>query len=808
MGKKATFALAIMSLIASAAFVTACESTPEECEHEGGTATCQTRAICDKCGEEYGELAAHDYGDWKHNETDHWKECLTEGCTSKSEESNHSGGTATCVAKAVCEICGVEYGGFAAHNYGSWQHDDEKHWKECLTEGCSNKGEEGEHGGGMATCTAKAVCEACGEEYGALAPHVYNVWKHNETEHWKACECGAEETTKSTHNYNVWVKDGSSYDYKACECGAEDKTNVFHKKVSLINQNLLLTNTAFSIKLDGVSTYSSIESIKFGNYDLGKDINALTISDELKADTKQHGKQTISVVVKDGDGEEHTVRVPVTFITKEIASAEDFRSIQPSSTVKGVYGYYVLTKDISDTGLSGNAYAGGDWAETTGFFGTLDGQWNTITTAANERNGMFGILRGATVKNLTIKDDWRGGYQSYALFAKACFNSTIENVTFEYAAGNRNSSVGDGYGWFCYAEFSGNTLRNVTVNDKQGYGSLFGYKFANNTFDNVTINGTYTEMGHTANVTDKDGNVTPGVSVSYDDVLKAEKSIQVKLENRQDFILDGGETLLDLGEYKDCEIISITTSTGYELYSLSSAVANDTFKEAKQAHGEQNFIVTVLNADGTKVEITVPVTVITKSIKTMAELQDCVKLKKDATQNIYGYYILKNDVSCDETGYKSVAAAMNYSGGVAFRGVLDGRNCIVTIKSSATVYGLFGTLNHATIKNVTFKDLSNQGPYETPLLAANAYESKFENLNIEICGGAAKEGANGRTPFVGNVMQKCTWTKVKITSSVDIVNVFANQSDNTFDLEIIANVTVGFSTTSAGFPDGVTVKKN
>ena len=513
MRKKLTFAVMIMALIAAVSLATACEPQPGTCEHEGGSATCIQRAVCSKCGEEYGELAPHNYGDWQHDDEKHWKECLTEGCTSKGEESNHSGGTATCMAKAICEACGVEYGELAAHNYGSWQHDNEKHWKACLTEGCISKSEEGNHSGGTATCTAKAICEICGVEYGELAPHVYSVWKHNETEHWKACEkCGAEETTKSAHNYNVWVKDGSSYDYKTCECGAKDEINVFNKKVSLDNQDLLLTNTV-SIKLDGVSEYSRVESIKFGNYDLGNDINALTISNGLKADTKQHGKQTITVVVKDGDDEEHTVGVQVTFITKEIASAEDFRSIQPSSAVKGVYGYYVLTKDISDNGLSVNAYAG-DWAGTTGFFGTFDGQGHTINTAANGGNGIFGILRGATVKNLTIKDNWRSAYQYYALFAKACFNSTIENVTFEYAAGNTNNSVGNGFGWLCYAEFSGNTLRNVTVKDTKGYGSLFGYKFANNTFDNVTINGTYTEMGHTAD----------GKSVSYDEVPKAGKN--------------------------------------------------------------------------------------------------------------------------------------------------------------------------------------------------------------------------------------------------------------------------------------------
>ena len=64
------------------------------------------------------------------------------------------------------------------------------------------------------------------------------------------------------------------------------------------------------------------------------------------------------------------------------------------------------------------------------------------------------------------------------------------------------------------------------------------------------------------------------------------------------------------------------------------------------------------------------------------------------------------------------------------------------------------------------------------------------------------------TPFVGNTMQKCVWKNCKIVSSVEIVNVFANQSDNNFSggLEITATVTGGFSAATAEYPAGVTVK--
>ena len=63
------------------------------------------------------------------------------GCT-------HSGGTATCTARAVCELCGQPYGEKAPDNHTG-------------QEACS---------GGTAACTAKAVCQVCGRSYGDLDP--------------------------------------------------------------------------------------------------------------------------------------------------------------------------------------------------------------------------------------------------------------------------------------------------------------------------------------------------------------------------------------------------------------------------------------------------------------------------------------------------------------------------------------------------------------------------------------------------------------------------------------------------------------
>lgn len=58
-------------------------------------------------------FAEHDYADaWRSDEDFHWRACA---CGAITEREEHSGRTASCAEKAVCETCGEEYGTFGAH---------------------------------------------------------------------------------------------------------------------------------------------------------------------------------------------------------------------------------------------------------------------------------------------------------------------------------------------------------------------------------------------------------------------------------------------------------------------------------------------------------------------------------------------------------------------------------------------------------------------------------------------------------------------------------------------------------------------
>ena len=51
----------------------------------------------------------HKWGEWKHNDTQHWQECTVSGCTEKNGLADHDG-TATCTKRAYCSVCQIFYG--------------------------------------------------------------------------------------------------------------------------------------------------------------------------------------------------------------------------------------------------------------------------------------------------------------------------------------------------------------------------------------------------------------------------------------------------------------------------------------------------------------------------------------------------------------------------------------------------------------------------------------------------------------------------------------------------------------------------
>ena len=133
-------------------------------KHSGGTETptCTTGKTCEKCGAEYGVLG-HDWGAWTPNYASngtHTRRCKR--CNAE-ETGSCSGGYATCDTLGMCNTCGGSY--YGGHAWGEWSSaGNGTHTRSC-TNYCREV-DTAKCTGGKATCSAKAVCEVCGGEYG------------------------------------------------------------------------------------------------------------------------------------------------------------------------------------------------------------------------------------------------------------------------------------------------------------------------------------------------------------------------------------------------------------------------------------------------------------------------------------------------------------------------------------------------------------------------------------------------------------------------------------------------------------------
>lgn len=144
--------------------------------HTGGTQgpTCTEGKTCEKCGAEYGVLG-HDWGAWTPNYASngtHTRRCKR--CNAE-ETGSCSGGYATCDTLGMCNTCGGSY--YGGHAWGEWSSaGNGTHTRSC-TNYCREV-DTAKCTGGKATCSAKAVCEACGGEYGEKDPNNHALEQH------------------------------------------------------------------------------------------------------------------------------------------------------------------------------------------------------------------------------------------------------------------------------------------------------------------------------------------------------------------------------------------------------------------------------------------------------------------------------------------------------------------------------------------------------------------------------------------------------------------------------------------------------
>ena len=202
---------------------TVCDNTWDYWESHiwSGTATCTSGRTCTLCGGS-SEPLGHDWGAWTQNsdEKTHTRICKRD--TSHTETENCHGGTATCIAKAGCTVCGGEYGEMAAHSFTA-----EKAEAQYLKS--------------AATCTEKAIyyksCAVCGLSSegtadeatffsGNALDHNWGAWTSNEDgTHTRTCTVDGCSAGTQTENCIDANKDHKCdiCDYIISECADDNK---------------------------------------------------------------------------------------------------------------------------------------------------------------------------------------------------------------------------------------------------------------------------------------------------------------------------------------------------------------------------------------------------------------------------------------------------------------------------------------------------------------------------------------------------------------------------------------------------------
>ena len=202
---------------------TVCDNTWDYWESHiwSGTATCTSGRTCTLCGGS-SEPLGHDWGAWTQNsdEKTHTRICKRD--TSHTETENCHGGTATCIAKAVCTVCGGEYGEMAAHSFTA-----EKAEAQYLKS--------------AATCAEKAIyyksCAVCGLSSegtadeatffsGNALDHDWGAWTSNEDgTHTRTCTVDGCSAGTQTENCIDANKDHKCdiCDYIVSECADDNK---------------------------------------------------------------------------------------------------------------------------------------------------------------------------------------------------------------------------------------------------------------------------------------------------------------------------------------------------------------------------------------------------------------------------------------------------------------------------------------------------------------------------------------------------------------------------------------------------------
>ncbi len=412
------------------------------------------------------------------------------------------------------------------------------------------------------------------------------------------------------HVYTVDDSDETT-DYIVCSCGYKDETYAYDKRVTSNRKELPVDGTGLSLTVDG-ATFASVEKMTINGVDVSGEITSFVIPDAVKIDKERHGLQDVILTVKDQLGYSHTLKVPVTLITKEIATLGDLNAaLKGEGDEYTIFGYYKLTENIGSENYDGiqNGNSPVKWQNAGGLYGfrgTFDGNNHSIS-AIIYSNGIFGIIgKGACIKDLTVN-----AYQyvnGRTTLARSITEATLENVEINVKSGSSNSYYAEGGVITALLSHSSKYI-GVKVNATTDLDTLFGFSYWSydpkkaNTFENCEVNAK--SIGGIICITAADKIPNPIVSVAGVEGLSV---TFLKDAVTADDMTIGQAAEIDTGL---SEITSITLNgeefTSYAFANGTLTINADAFNAFEA--GKKTFKIVGKNADGITIKFDLVITV-------------------------------------------------------------------------------------------------------------------------------------------------------------------------------------------------------
>lgn len=562
---------------------------------------------------------------------------------------------------------------------------------------------------------------------------------------------------------------------------------------------LIITKNIDSAEaLREIVEYSESNLGKYGYYRLTQDITYAYSASYGANITQDLGVYGFKGVVdgKDSSGNVHTI---------------EYDSVSWSNGIFGMIGVGGTIKNVKFSGkYSGNQ---APFIAATVIGATFENVQFDISGGREQIAGMNGMITkcmacGSTFKNVTINaegviiDSLFGGsqYAGYKTEKPCYFDNFVINADEVLELAHEKSTDADLKSNSIYSVdgIKGNLSKTSDETSVVHLSNKYGYLTIDDEFDaseivSVTFDGKvitdFVRVNGMIKFALNDLFTEGNFGIKEVEVnLVTESGINVRLKHNvdvrselvvvdfstvQNIVLSNEKIALSLndteGDYSTYTNVNSIMYGSYNFGTDLSALDVSAIAEIYELHGE-NKTLEVFASNGAKnVLIKIPVTIITKEIKTFDELMQSVTARNNEVEKSGAYYTLGNDIDAEE---KTIYTFLGENGstitpeycdlGKGFAGTLNGKGYKVynlNLDSS----GIFRGMKDATVKNISFEIANySEKTQGATLFASNVQDCLFEKVTVTVTKAINMETNNNTGLLVVQQTKGTTFQSVNI----------------------------------------------